>query len=847
MTTPSSPGANRPISSPSFSPPPPSSTPLFFSPNPRPKSAASSSPSSSTTPAPSPRRRAPVSATTGSSSSFTSDRKRSPAVTRAWNRRLSFSSASLPIESRSSTQQGGQAGLVFDFDAPRPWKGKQDPFDLSEMAIDVEGIGEVGYGNVTPRTAERRMKRLPAESGWQRRETSRTRINDLPDEILLRIFGFLNDTLGFRPLSSRISVTPEWYNPPIKIAIVCKRWLPLARHIFYRYLKISHVSRIRLLHHTFTSTDLSLLVRHLSIDLPSSAIDELGKPWPITSSPSTSIREADSDLDLLAPGRTTPIEGHGGDNCPLTPSQRKKLRRPLLPQDQLRAVFQSCSELLSLEISGVPPALLFTSSYSALTFTKPNSPGSPSYSPSALHHLHLLRLSTVTSLTLCARPSYALFSPSTPLDGHITSTTLRDALLALTGLTTLTLKGYVSSTSPGETLDFAPTRTPSGLLARPLPSRARARALLPLRTVKLVDCALSPADFLALVKQVRPGSLRSLTLEEAFDPALARRRGRDGLWSKPSVEVLNTRGVREVFGQGGAQAGLTALRVTLHNYPVVIGGDAITSPGALPVSPPRRRGTRALPLPASGTDTTADLLLSIAQEGEAHLLDPFISSLSFLTSLDLGGLIVTPLLFAPAPPPAMPGYPASADPPPPSLPPSVKRLTLRSCPAITPTVMRTFLLSLPASPSPLGKSNLSSLDVHGSTEYGWASPILCWEVQRACWDRGVRWSSGRQGGGVVWTGVPPASSAYASPAVGSAGSRAGAVAPSSERSPDDAAGFVLSEGTRVGDLVDLAGSSPATADTDEEATTTMTTALTMEAQQGWVGQGMRLGRADGRW
>ncbi|GAA5884969.1 hypothetical protein JCM6882_007175 [Rhodosporidiobolus microsporus] len=855
MSTPLAPSPRLIAPSPSFSPPPPSSTPLFFSPNPRPKPTESPVPPSSTTSTPTPRRRTPLSAAGASAVGG----KRSPAATRAWSRRLSFSSGSnSPAASGTTTPQQGS---VFDFNSLSP-PARKDPFDLSVMgmAMDVDGM----QGSLAPvGTAEKRVRRLP--SGWQRRKSGKTRINDLPDEILLRIFGFLNDTLGFRPLSSRVSVTPEWYNPPLKIALVCQRWLPLARHLFYRFLKISHLSRIPLLHRTFTTTDLPLLVRHLSIDLPPSAVDQLGVPWPAAAVPAA--READSDLDSLASGRTTPVE-HAMDDSgyPLTPSSsRKKPRKPLLLQDQLRAVFQSCSELLSLEISGVPPALLFTSSYSAApspSHTSPSSPSAPSLpSPSALHHLHLLRLSTVTSLTLRARPSYTLSSASSPLlEGHITPTTLRDALLALTGLTALTLKGYVSSSASTDALDFAPTRTPLGLLARPLPSRARARALLPLRSLALLDCALSPSDLLTLLKQVRPGSLRSLTVEEAFDPALAGRRGREGLWARPTVEGLNGRGVKELV-----QGSLEALRVTLYNYPVVVGGAAVTAGPVPALSPPRpagRRRTRTVPLPGS-----ADLDSDAPPPGEAHLLDCFISSLSSLTSLDLGGLVVTPSLFSPPAPPPPPGSPSAALPPLPSVPGSVERLTLRSCPGITPGVIQLFLsppssssfspsssasaASASTAPAPAASPSLRSLTVHASTEYGWADPTLCWAVQRACWARGVRWNSGsgsggggggggRTGGGgagVSWTGVAPSAAAASAstpmPTTASALSGGSFIASGqsgSERGGDGVAASASTSGGRGG---------------SEGASTATTTML--EAPQQWVGQGQRLGRAQGRW
>ncbi|GAA5992797.1 hypothetical protein JCM11641_001043 [Rhodosporidiobolus odoratus] len=730
----------------------------------------------------------------------TSAKRSSPSMaSRSWNRRLSVSAPATPAPDSERPSQTATPGMS-DFSGhsfvgasakeEEGQKGK-NPFALSGLRMEVDSIEGAGQRTIAEdeagktaasKTARRSTPRRIAGSSSGRRERKKKAIvgmNDLPDELLLRIFGFLNDQQGFRPMSSRISTTPEWYTPPLRMALVCQRWRPLASQIFYRYVKISDLKRIRLLYETFSNTDLSLAVRYLSIDLPYSAVDKLGiMPLEIPTlvpSPLPSAREADSDVS--AP--STPVEESGfsfdfsfsarsavsvnrrvRSATPSKPSPavaasttKKKPRGPLLPKDQLRAIFQSCSQLLSFEISGVPPALLFGSSSStsppASGTSTPSSPQSlrsttpylPPPSPSALHHLHLLRLSTVTSLTLRSRPTIA-----GDAEGHLTSTALRDALLALTGLRNLTLKGYVSEPRSAP-LDFAPTKTFQGLAARPLPSRARTRALLPLKQLTLIDCAISPADLVALLRQVRPGSLRDFALDESFQPLVARERRRAGLWDRPSVEGLNQKETGELLGPS-----VEILRVTLHNWPVVnhLAPVVTASPSAstsasIVSSPPRSRSLQE----------------TKRKVEKKHIIDGLISQLSALQTLDLGGSVVSPLLFLPPQPTSLnaPFPSAPTEPPLPSLPKSLRTLTLRSCAFITPSVLQPLLNSLtPPSASSSSSStastsqlNLQNLLIYGSTEYGWASPSLCWETQKGCWNAGVRWTSGAQGRGVTWT------------------------------------------------------------------------------------------------
>ncbi|GAA5941486.1 hypothetical protein JCM1841_006602 [Sporobolomyces salmonicolor] len=634
MSTPS-----RPVPIPTSKPP---STPTLTA------ATSSSHPSNSTSPL-SHRRRTPP---------YTLVGKR--ATPRSAARRLSFGTTSSSGWSTPAQQLGG-----FTFSSPT--EGKE------RGALDLAGLGKAlqeisgANGGGSPRSGARGKGALGRKIAGlpTRANRARTTILDLPDELLLKTFAALNDQQGFRPLPST-SKGPEWYTPPLRIALVCKRWLPLARQLFYRHVKIHHLSRIPLLYQTFASTELSLAVRHLSINLPYQAADKLALPLSFATT-SSALREADSDSDVS------------------TASQRKKKpREPLLPQDQLRAVFQSCSQLLSLEISGVAPSTLFSSS---------------SNSSSSLHHLHQLRLSTISTLSLkggCESPV-------------LTALTLRDALLALTGLQSLAVKGYVSSLS--EPLDFAPTRTPGGRLARPLP--VRARAVLRLSRLAIVESAMSARDLESLLKQIQRGSLVELVVGDSFEVRVADERRRNGMHHKPTVESLTSGRIGELI-----KGSLRHLCVTLHNYPV-----GVDIP--LPTSPPSVREP-------------------------PHILDHFIATLSSLTTLNLGGSLCTSALLSPSSTAA------------PLLPPSVRKLTLRACPALTPSNLLPFLAALcpersltPAIPSPMQggpprprpvPSQLRELEVFGGSENGWKNPMRIWEVQRACWDAGVVWKGGERAG-----------------------------------------------------------------------------------------------------
>jgi hypothetical protein len=94
----------------------------------------------------------------------------------------------------------------------------------------------------------RRIARLRLRRTAQRNKR-RTTLNDLPDELLLKIFTnressnddepftkadhplciVVDDQQGFRPLERSSSKGPSWLFPPLRVALVCKRWLPVSR------------------------------------------------------------------------------------------------------------------------------------------------------------------------------------------------------------------------------------------------------------------------------------------------------------------------------------------------------------------------------------------------------------------------------------------------------------------------------------------------------------------------------------------------------------------------------------------------------------------------------------------
>lgn len=455
--------------------------------------------------------------------------------------------------------------------------------------------------------------------------------------------------------------------------------LQISQSLFYRSVRIHHLSRISLLHRTFATTSLSLAVRHLTINLPYTALSGLSLPLQSLQAVSRTLpREADSDSDSSQLRR-----------------KDKKIRDPLTAQDQLRGLFQSCSQLLSLEISGIDPRLLFS------TFT----------TSSSLQHLHSLRLSTVSKLSLKG----GFESPV------LTSMVLRNALLALTGLRSLSVKGYVSDFALP--LDFAPTRTNGGSPARPLPMRAR--ALFKIKRIVILESAMSSDDLETLLRQIQRGSVEELVVKDCYDGKLSETRRREGKYAGTTIEGLSEKRVGELV-----KGSLRLLKVTLHNYPLA--RDALSA--ALSSSPPQppRRALPGQPPPRN----------------PPHILDRFVSTCESLQVLDLGGSLVTSSLLLPSSSsPSAESY---------LLPSTVRHLTIRACPSLTPTVVLSFLEHLkrerrvlPSSLAPnrlteSQQSRLSTLSVFGGSESGWKNPVKAWEVQKACWDVGVVWQDGHK-------------------------------------------------------------------------------------------------------
>ncbi|GAA5905889.1 hypothetical protein JCM8208_003367 [Rhodotorula glutinis] len=639
-----------------------------------------------------------------------------------------------------------------------------DVFDMRDMAGQLSVIGGTTFVPVWPRPKVKlrtafvdKKSRIPRP---RTKSASTATINDLPDELLLRVFGFLNDWQGFRPVPGKdLDETPTWYTPPLRVGLVCCRWLSVARALYYRFLKISHLERISALHTAFLANpDLPASVRHLSIDLPYGAAAKLS----LCATP-----EPSATADGTVPE---------ADHSPV------KKRKPLTRGDELRAVFQSCAHLLSLEISGVAPALLLGSSLSS----------SARSTTSALHHLHQLRLSTVTRLTLRGGTGpVERGGDGVPI---LDAASVRDALLALTGLRSLTLKGFSSSLSPNEALNFAPTRTHLGHIARPLPLRVRTSALLPLERLALVECCVSPRDLRALVEQCQRGKLRSLAVVDLWDADSAKKNRREGRYHLPSVEALDD--VADLVA-----ASVEHLRATLYNYPPATGVAEAAATTALR-SPERSTSRRLPPVgaaragPPRRRDAVADERSrrpAPPPEGERHILDGFIAQLEGLTTLDIGGSVVSPALFAPHAHPRPRAYPSSSlgldldvgatgaasrshrDPPGLELrlAPTLRTLTLRSCDLLPPDALVPWLrsLALPSSTSsttsfpyrtdPSTSSSspapphlphapvppaLRTLRTLGGSEHGWARPTACLEVQRACWAAGIVWTSGGGGG-----------------------------------------------------------------------------------------------------
>lgn len=563
----------------------------------------------------------------------------------------------------------------------------------------------------------------------------------------------MDDQLGYRALPTRVPGLPEWSSPPLRVARVCKRWLPvrsisqrppkfessesklteclllpfqLARYLCYRSIRIAYLPRISTLHRAFClNPELATHVRHLVISLPAVKAGELEQvPTAVSAFGQTDGRAPppplppplESEADPQSRPATPPPMG----DSPTKPTKKKKSRaEPLTYADQLRAVFQSCAFLLSLEVVGVPPATLFAASASPTTGA-----------PSSLHRLHQLRLSSVVSLTLRASED------SEPLR----AVALRDALLALTGLRRLALKGYASalldddddddddSGGRRETrLDFAPTKTSLGLVARPLPLRTRTSRHLPLERLELVECSFSPGDLAALLRQCRPKTLRHLVVEDRYTSARAAQLRALGCSHAPTVEALAP--VVDLVKDS-----LVHLKVSLYNYPLLLEENS---------TPTTSASTRTPFAPSTRRDPAAP-----SPRAPRHVLDSFVAQLESLTVLDVGGTVLTPALFEEHPPTPLPVPVAlRTEPHPARLPPSVRTLTIRACPLLTPSTLLPFLTSLGPLAARMGDptlttSRLQAINTVGGSEHGWSRSTNAWSIQRACWDAGVKWISG---------------------------------------------------------------------------------------------------------
>ncbi|GAA5865857.1 hypothetical protein JCM3774_003119 [Rhodotorula dairenensis] len=686
--------------------------PLFYSPSPTPKSAEPA-PGSPTSPLS--RRRTQLSPRTSA--------KRSPAGSKLWTRRLDFG-AGPPLPAATSADPSPSKAALSSGDQA----ATDSAFNMSALAEELDEI------EATPPKFQSRL--FASAHSLRPPVKAPATINDLPDEILLRIFGFLDDQLGYRALPTRVPGLPEWSSPPLRISRVCKRWLPLARFLCYRSLRIAHLSRISALYRAFRlNPELATHVRHLVISLPAMKAEELEQvPHLVAGTGQTDGRAPPAESEADPQSRpATPLAA--GDSPTKSTRKKQSKAEPPTYADQLRTVFQSCAFLLSLEVVGVPPATLFAASASS---------GPTLSSLSSLHRLHQLRLSTVVSLTLRAPDD------SEPLK----AVALRDALLALTGLRRLALKGYASAlksddnddddvTRRADRLDFAPTKTLLGNVARPLPLRTRSSRQLPLERLELVECSFSPADLAALLRQCRPKSLRQLIVEDRYTSARAAQLRTLGYLHAPTVEALLP--VVDLVKDS-----LIHLKVSLYNYPLLVDGNP-------PVATSAFSGTAVANPPAALSSTASrGNRRVVGQRAPRHVLDDFVAQLENLKVLDVGGTVLTPALFeayhpTPIPTPTSTLVPAPTTsrlkPAAARLPPSVRTLTIRASPLLTPSALLPFLSSLGplasrVSDPTVSVSRLQAINTIGGSEHGWSRSTNAWSIQQACWDAGVKWISG---------------------------------------------------------------------------------------------------------
>ncbi|ORY59894.1 hypothetical protein BCR35DRAFT_355276 [Leucosporidium creatinivorum] len=674
----------------------------------------------------------PVAIPSASSSSSLIARRRTPPLGRALQRtprrRPPLFSPSSPPSQPSFTPTIAKA------DAPI----QKDVFDLSEIGTALEELMEE---RSTTEEAKMEVDEDVGVSSLSLKvlgESSATAhkapvgINDLPDELLLKIFGMLSDHYGFR-----VKIRgARWYNPPAAITLVCRRWLPIARDLIYRDIAIHHLGRIPLLHSALaTASASSTAIRSLCITIPPTSIPKLDSPLSATStertlsrqSSSSSLAEADASL--------------GGEKSSAT-----------TPQELLRLiVLHAAPHLQRLSISGVLPSSLFTA---------------PSPFADSLAHLRLTQFATLTSL--------ALISPCST--SPLTATAIRGALLAMSSLKELSIKGYRSRRSQKLDLD-PPTKTVWGSRTRQLPLRARTMGL---RRLRLEDSSLSEEDLVALVRHITPGSLIELVVEEIHHVNASEEDDADAIWT-PGTEgdgewVLDLARNPTTLHLGKVlplvAGSLRRLQVGLWNYPAIIR------------SPPLP--TSLAPVPSSTNN---------APSFSDHHLDPLLPLLTSLESLDLGGTCCTSKLLE-------------------YLPPTVTRLSIRGCPALDAKGVSSWLKELahrrtewgvkiptttPPRPRPIPKPSTPSLGhrifaapqpplrrkpfnslslskpstsspeagwealsvlrwltVSGGSTAGWSDPQESWEVQKACWVAGVVW----RGPSVVGGGLGAAGGAW---------------------------------------------------------------------------------------
>ncbi|KAK4702364.1 hypothetical protein P7C70_g3859, partial [Phenoliferia sp. Uapishka_3] len=570
-----------------------------------------------------------------SSSPSSSSRRRTPPLGRAINKRTSSSKRHPPVYSTSpppplpfvvdlfarDSLEVDEAAKSTSAAAPSDifcFEGLKNAVNEISAGIeqkDLDLIWKFKLGG--------RLKRRFDEVGERRNskhDRIRTTIKDLPDELLLQIFGHLHDLHGFRSDPSALGV--QWYTPPLRTGLVCQRWLHICRSLFYRTLSVHHPSRVDRLLQTLSSPALSDLVRFISINMPYKS------PY--------------------KPTNTTPFLTSGLSEL----DPQHFVHRSL--QAKLRNLIHSCPHLLRIEIFNVDPSTIFT----------PPPAGS-------LSHLHRLRLVTITHLSLSSSPAVG--------DALLAASRIRSALLTLSGLKSLHIKGFASQESSPLVLT-QPSLSLSSNRINPLPLRA---AKLRLTKLTLIDSSFSSSDLSALLNFIASGSLQSLTIEEIHQPS--------SLSTEVRIPTLAS-----LLPLASLLRSVRNFRGSLFNFPIILNP---TSTGP------------------------------IFESATTHIIDVLLLFLPNLEILDIGGPIATSDALGSLPPTLLKFI--------------LRGCTTLSpdavCEYLEKLAKRRMRRIVPGGEE--GGGRLEVLRVKGGLG-DWKKAGMAWRVQKAAWEAGVSWIDG---------------------------------------------------------------------------------------------------------